>query len=157
MTSRAELAEVVAKAARDASAYPDLTFRYTRGHELSGITRFELQPGGPFVLRSTEARTQRTVTFEGELQASQRAELLRAADASRLLEVQSSSRRIGDDEVPVLVELRYGDAAVELKIWAGDAASNESFHAFEHSLWALLEDLSQGVIQEPPAVARGTN
>ncbi len=45
MLSSDELAEVTAKAAADPSAYPGLGLRYERGHELSGVTSFELRSG----------------------------------------------------------------------------------------------------------------
>jgi hypothetical protein len=147
-----ELAEVIAKAARDPDAYAELGLRYERGHEMSQRTRFELGPGGAYTLRSVNPRTQRVITFEGRLEPAQRSLLLTAVDSTRLLDVPQSSRPIGDDELPVIVELGYDGSHFRLPIWAGDAAANTQFRSFEQELWTLFEQLSDGQIRRPPTL-----
>ena len=148
-----ELKEIVAKAARDPAAYLDLTLLYQRGHDLSGITRFEVKTGSAFSLSATNPRRNRSSSFEGELDSAQRTALLAAIDESGLLEVPPSSRNIGDDEQPVLVELGYDDHRFKLLIWADDAAADGRFAAFEGMLWKVLEQLSDGVIRRAAAAS----
>jgi hypothetical protein len=148
-----ELAEIIAKAARDPEAYPELGLRYERGHEMSGVTRFELRPANAYTLRVTNARKQSATSFEGRLEPDQRSQLLAAVDDAKLLEVPPSTRAIGDDELPVVVEVGYDHAHFRLPIWAGDAAANAQFQSFERVLWKLFEQLSDGHIRTPPAIA----
>jgi hypothetical protein len=139
--SREALREVVAKAARDPAAHGDLTLTYQRGHELSGTTRFELRADGRYAL-TREDRRGRRETSSGELDAEHRDVLLAAIEESGLLDVPSSSRNIGDDEEPILVELRYDAAEHRLRIWAGDARANPGFNRFETILHGVLRGLS---------------
>lgn len=137
------LREVVAKALRDPAAHRDLTLTYQRGHELSGITRFELRADGRYTLTTEDRRRQRVVS-PGQLDSEQRDAILAAIEESGLLDVPSSTRNIGDDEQPILVDLRYDDAEHRLRIWAGDASANPGFHRFETILRGVLRDLSDG-------------
>ena len=141
--SREVLREVVAKAVRDPAAHRDLTLTYQRGHELSGITRFELRADGRYTLTTEDRRRQRTAS-EGELDPEQRDAILAAIEESGLLDVPSSTRNIGDDEQPIIVELRYDDSEHRLRIWAGDARANPGFHRFETILLGVLRNLPDG-------------
>ena len=141
-----KLKEIVAKAIRNPGAYSDLAFVYQRGHDLSGITRFEARAGGAFTLKSDNPRRQRHSFFEGELAVDQRNAILTAIEENHLLDVPSSTRNIGDDELPVIVELNYDDSLHRLFIWADDAHKNVGFHRFEKTLWDLLKQLSNGEV-----------
>jgi hypothetical protein len=146
-----KLVEIVAKAVLDPQAYPDLSLVYQRGHEMSGITRFELYPGGAYRLSTDNPRRQTSALYQGTLEPGQRAALLTAVVDARLLEVPSSTRNIADDELPVLVELGYDNLTHRLLIWAGDAAENPGFSRFETALKALFSQLSHGELGQRPA------
>jgi hypothetical protein len=144
--SKELLREVVAKAARDPAAHPDLTLTYQRGHELSGMTRFGLRADGHYTLTSDDPRRQHGVALEGELEPAQRDTILTAIDEARLLDVPSSSRNIGDDEQPIVVELRHDGAEHRLVIWAGDARSDPGFAHFETVLRGVMRQISDGEV-----------
>jgi hypothetical protein len=150
---REQLEEITAKAARQPASYPDLTLLYQRGHDLSGITRFEMQAGGAFALSAGDPRHARQASFEGQLEASQRAAVLSAVEEAKLLRVPSSTRPIGDDELPIIVEMRYDDLHHRLLIWAGDARHDADFQRFEQALWVVLKDLGGDEIGRAPAAS----
>jgi hypothetical protein len=147
---REKLAEIVAKAVRDPAAYPDLTLVYQRGHEMSGITRFEMRAGGAYTLSTNNPRRQTSAHFEGELEAGQRSNMLNTMADTHLTDVPSSTRNIADDELPVAVELGYDNLRHQIVIWAEDALENPGFHRFETALWALLRQLSNGEVGSGP-------
>lgn len=138
----AQLAEIVAKAARDPDAYHDLSLVYQRGHDLSGITRFEARAGGAFRLSITNPRRNKAVAFEGTLEEGQRRDLLSAIDETGLLAVPSSTRPIADDELPLVIELDYDQSRHRLLIWADDARANADLGRFERALWPILRQLA---------------
>lgn len=146
---REKLREVLAKAVQDSSLYRDLGFSYQRGHELSGITHFELHPEGTFTLTANHPKRQTSHSFQGELSDRQRHQLIATILETQLLDVPSSSRNIGDDELPVQVTISYDDLAHQILIWAEDGQQNADFHHFEIALWHLFKELSEGAIINP--------
>ena len=147
-----KLKEIVAKAVNNLGSYPDLTLVYQRGHDLSGITRFEMREDCAFTLTTNNPRRQSSAFFEGELEVGQRHAILTAIEETRILDIPSSTRNIGDDELPVVVELGYEDLRYRLLIWAKDALGNAEFHRFERTLWPLLGQLSDGKVGAGPSV-----
>ena len=75
--------------------------------------------------------------------------------ASNLLEVPSSTRNSGDDELPIIVDISYNEQSWRLLIWNGEARQNHAFTQFEGALGALLLALfsSQVGIAPPPSMA----
>ena len=142
---RDKLKEIVAKAAADPASQPDLRLLYERGHDLSGTIRFEVGVRGRFDLASNVTPGRLPGEWHGVLSAAQRRALLEAASRG-LLDTESSTRPIGDDEEPVFVTLRDGNLAHKLTLWHQDATRSPGFHAFERALLALLKDLSGGAI-----------
>jgi len=131
----------------DASA-PHLA--YSRGHALSGMTRFEVDGSGHYRLESNETMGREQVAYSGTLEEDERAALLRAMLEHDLLATPSSTRNLADDEVPVILTLSSGPIAHELRIWDNDARENPEFHAFETALLALVRKLSGGAILTSP-------
>lgn len=146
---REKLREALARAVRDATSYRDLGFSYQRGHELSGITHFELHPEGKFTLTSNHPKGQTSHSFRGELSDRQRRHLIATILETKLLDVPSSGRNIGDDELPVQVTISYADLSHQILIWAQDAEQNADFHHCEQALWHLFKELSEGAIINP--------
>ncbi|MBN1316448.1 MAG: hypothetical protein JXA42_13315 [Anaerolineales bacterium] len=145
-----KLAEFIAKAAGNPDAYNNLTITYQRGHDLSGITCFEMLAGGKYTLSSNNPRKGTSISLDGELDAEQRKTIFDAITETGLLDTPSSSRNINDDEQPVEVTLAYDDLVFQLDIWAGDARENTNFHKFETTLWVLLKELSDGGVGRGP-------
>ena len=77
--------------------------------------------------------------------------LLTALLETNLLEEPSSTRNIGDDELPVELDLSYDDLRYQIVIWAGDALHISDFHRFERILWTLLRQLSNNQVGTGPA------
>jgi hypothetical protein len=146
-----KLEEIVASAARNPASYPDLTLLYQRGHDLSGVTRFELRADGAFTLNSNNPRRHSQVSFAGDLEANQREAILAGIEETRLFGVPSSTRAIGDDEIPIVVELSNGDLRHRWLIWAGDALKNADFQRFEKLVWNTLRQISHGEIGPGPS------
>ncbi len=145
-----KLLEIVTKAAASPASYPDLVLVYQRGHEMSGITRFELGEGGRYDLSSDNPRRQTSAHFEGALDVDQRRALFSAVLESGLLDIPSSTRNMADDEIPYDVELHYDDMQHQLTLWARDARENAGFRLFETALWNLFSQLSRGEISPAP-------
>lgn len=143
---REKLKEIISKVGIDPSANPGFTLVYQRGHDLSGITRFEMRENGSFTLKSENPSQQSSAFFKGKLEKRQLNSILTAIQESRLLDVPSSARNIADDELPVVVELSHDNLRHRLLIWADDALGNTKFHNFEMTLWALFKQLSNGKI-----------
>ena len=135
------LQEIVARLALDPVNARGLTFVYQRGHDLSGIARLAVSDGTAFTLNANNPRKQRTLIFSGNLGARQSKALLTAIVANNLLEVPSSTRNIGDDEVPFVVELSFNEHKHRLAIWEDDAKLNRSFQQFADALGSLLLEL----------------
>lgn len=146
-----KLREIVAKAAAAPGSYGDLGLLYQRGHELSGMTRFEMGEGGAFKLAADRPRRQFKMSREGNLTAAQRMSILSAMDEAKLLDVPSSTRNIGDDEVPVIFEVSYDDLRHRILIWAKDAVNIADLQRFEAALWSVLRELSDGEVGARPA------
>lgn len=141
-----KLKEIISKAGIDPSASPGFTLVYQRGHDLSGITRFEMQEDGNFTLKSENPSQQSSTFLEGKLEKRQLNAILTAIKETNLLDVPSSIRNIADDELPVVVELSHGNLSHRLLIWADDALENPEFHNFEMTLWGMFKQLSDGKI-----------
>ena len=125
--------------------YPELEFDYTNGHDLSGVTHFRVDGAGRYQLSSNVTKGRQALSWKGVLGSSDR-DALFATLEKHFLDVPSSTRNIGDDEVPILVTLRLGDLSHSLKIWHGDAVRNGDFHALETQLVALATRLSGGAL-----------
>jgi hypothetical protein len=148
-----KLAEIVAKAARDPTSYRDLALVYQRGHDLSGITRFEMHADGVFTLSTNNPRQQTAGSFNGQLEPDQRAAILTVIDEAGLLDVPSSSRPIGDDELPIIVELSYDHMRHQLMIWANDVSHSAGFQRFEQTLWPILKGIAGDKIGAGPVAS----
>jgi hypothetical protein len=132
------LREVIAKSANDPAKSHGLNLLYQRGHELSGIVRFEMLNGATFRLNANDPSQQSSLQFEGNLGDGLRKVLFEAIEESELLAVPSSTRNIGDDELPIIVEISYGAQDHRLLIWEGDAKQSSSFQQFEKALGSVL-------------------
>ena len=135
------LQEIVARLALDPANARGFTFIYQRGHDLSGITRLTVSDGTAFTLNANNPRKQRSLVFSGNLGARQSKALLTAIVANNLLEVPSSTRNIGDDEIPFVIELSFNEHKHRLSIWEDDAKLNRSFQQFANALGSLLLEL----------------
>jgi hypothetical protein len=149
-TMKAALAEVIAKAARDPAAYSSLEFVYQRGHEMSGITRFELRTNGRFELTASDPTSGSMLTFARELDPTQRAAVLSALDEAHVLQIPAPARPIGDGELPIVIELSYEHLHARVLVWADDVAEIEPFGAFETKLEQLFQQLSDGHLRRLP-------
>ena len=126
---------------------PALSLSYSRGHGLSGITRLELGGDGYFTITSDDTAERRSATYTGTLDEAQRASILRSIVDTGVLGVQSSTRNLGDDEIPALLTIRAGDAVLDLRVWDGDAKHDRAFHAFESALLTLIRALSNDEVR----------
>ena len=138
----AKLREIIAKEASAAGAPGTVSLEYTRGHELSGVTRFHVAADGQYTLDANHPKKGKVWSFKGALDATQRAALLKAMED--VIGVEGSTRNIGDSEQPVALKITSDDHNYGLDIWAGDARENPRFHGFEVHLHALFEKLSNG-------------
>ena len=145
-----QLRELLGKAAQEPTSVLDLMLSYHRGHELSGIIDFSLRSDGAYTLRSSERGGLNPRTVAGRLDRERVVAIWSAADKTRLLDVPSSTRAIGDDEVPITVELEHGALSHRLEIWTRDAREHPDFRRFEASLRALLQGLSPGSSEGEP-------
>jgi hypothetical protein len=141
-----KLNEVVAKAASNPDAYPDLEIVYERGHELSGTIRFTARATGAYTLASNVTMGRTPGTWSGQLSARQRQAVLDLVANHKIVQLASSTRNIGDDEEPVALTVRQGGMSHTTRLWHDDAARSAQFHPFEAGLLALLKELSGGAI-----------
>jgi hypothetical protein len=148
-TSADGLRDALERALAD-PADADVHLSYSRGHALSGVTRFELDGNGRYELDSDETMGRQAVARSGILADEERTALLREMLDHDLLATPSSTRNLGDDEIPVLITLSSGPHSHELRIWDRDAKENPEFHAFESALLALARKLSDGAIVASP-------
>lgn len=146
--STAKLAEAIEKAATAQSLGP--RFRFQRGHEMSGITAFEVGDDGAYALSRTSRKGDPPLSFTGRLEAAQRQALFSALSRAAILTVASSTRPIGDDEQPISVELDGAGERFALSIWAGDARDSPRFGELTAALYPMLDQLSGGKIQLRP-------
>jgi hypothetical protein len=123
-----------------------LGFSYSRGHVLSGITRVRVDDDGAYHIVSDDTPAMKAVNLDGRLSAADRDALFRAIATNAVDATPSSSRPIGDDEVPVIVTFRREDGERELRIWDADARRHPGFHSFEKILLTLVKRLSRGAI-----------
>lgn len=138
---RAELRELAAKAAREPAKWA-LELTYERGHELSGALSFTVGEDGAFTLARSERGSLNPTSASGVLTPEQRRELAAAIEGSGLLDAPSSPRPIGDDEVPILVELRAGDLEHSVELGARDAAEQAGFSRFEEVVRRIVDQLA---------------
>ena len=143
-----KLAEAIEKAA--AGQGPGPRFRFQRGHEMSGITAFDVSEGGAYTLSRTSRKGGPPLSFAGQLEATQGQALFGALSAATILAVAPSTRPIGDDEQPISIELEGAGERFALSIWAGDARDSPRFGKLTAALYPLLDQLSGGKIQLRP-------
>ncbi len=143
-----KLAEFIAKAAGGDGPGPHVHFQ--RGHEMSGITDFDVSPDGAFALTRSSRKGGPPQEFRGQLDASQRQALYAALAKAAILSVPSSTRPIGDDEQPIVVSLDGAGQTFTLRIWAADARDSAAFGVLAAALYPLLERLSAGGITLRP-------
>ena len=146
----AKLEEAVRKAGDDASAVSSLHFEFHRGHEMSGITTFTVEADGSFSLARTAYKAYDAVSVDGMLSAEQIQTLYGAVSRVNVLDIESSTRAIGDDEQPISLEIGDGQSSHKLVIWAKDARENAQFSAFSTTVYALFDTLSDGAIKLRP-------
>jgi hypothetical protein len=138
------------EAATHPAGHPGFTLSYTRGHALSGTTQFTMTAGGTYSLESNVTQGRKPFRASGELSAAQRDDLLALVDANDVIGTPPSTRNIGDDEEPVVIEVGDGGQTYRLMIWHGDAIRHAGFHAFERGLLALVHQLSGGAVLSSP-------
>ena len=144
----AKLAEAIDKAASSDGPGPHVHFQ--RGHEMSGVTDFDVSPDGAFVLIRSSRKGGPPQEFRGQLDAGQRQALYGALAKAAIVSVPSSTRPIGDDEQPIVVSLDGAGQTFTLRIWAGDARDSAAFGVLPAALYPLLEQLSAGGITLRP-------
>jgi hypothetical protein len=141
-----KLGEELAKRLASGDEAPAARLEYARGHELSGTTSFTLAEDGRYELESNQTVGREPVRYEGVLDPEQRRSLFESVERNHVLAVPSSSRNIGDDEIPIDLTIEFGDTVHRLEIWDNDAAANTDFRRFERDLLALVGELSDGRI-----------
>lgn len=141
-----KLREIVAKAASNPDAYPDLEIVYERGHELSGTIQFSMRASGAYSLASNVTMGRKPGTWSGQLSPEQRRAVLDLVAKQGIVGLASSTRNIGDDEEPVAVTVRQAGMSHTTTLWHDDATRSSQFHPFEEQLLALLKQLSGGAI-----------
>lgn len=146
----AKLREIIAKAIANPDAYPDLEISYLRGHDLAGTTHFTVNAAGDFKLESSVTQDERPRSWSGKLPAGDRDAFLRAVESTRLLDVTSSTRNIGDDEEPIIITIREGKLVHEVRVWHDDVAA-AGLAPFEAHVLALAKRLSAGEVLTIPA------
>ncbi len=75
---------------------------------------------------------------------------LRAIESTRLLDVPSSTRNIGDDEEPIIVTVHEGKLVHEVRVWHDDAVA-AGLAPFEAHVLTLAKRLSAGEVLTIPA------
>jgi hypothetical protein len=144
----AKLTETIEKAAAGQGRGPHV--RFQRGHEMSGITAFDVHDDGSYALSRTSRKGGPPLSFTGQLDAAQRQALYGALSRAAILTVAPSTRPIGDDEQPISVELDGAGEHFALSIWADDARNNPHFSELTAALYSLLDQLSGHQIQLRP-------
>lgn len=144
----AKLAEAIEKAAAGQGRGPHV--RFQRGHEMSGITTFEVRDDGSYALSRTSRKGGPPLSFTGQLDAAQRQALYGALSHAAILTVAPSSRPIGDDEQPISLELDGVGERFVLSIWADDARDNPHVSDLTAALYPLLDQLSGHQVQLRP-------
>jgi hypothetical protein len=119
----------------------DMILHYQRGHEMSGYVTLTVEADGTAAASRSGRGDLGRREATGVLTPGQAERLAAAVEAADLAHLDGSTRRIGDDEVPVTVELGTGSDRRKLRLWSGDAASNPAFAAFEAAVRALVDEL----------------
>lgn len=143
---RDKLRVIAHKAAADPDHHPDFTLSYLRGHALSGTTRVTVTAAGAYTLDSNVTQGRQPFSHQGQLATADRDAVLRLIDDNDLLATPPSTRNIGDDEEPVVIEVSEGAQRYQLMIWHGDGVKDVRFHAFEGGLLAVVRRLSDGAV-----------
>ncbi len=143
-----KLAEAIDKAATQAGSSPH--FRFQRGHEMSGITTFDIRDDGSYELSRTPRKGGPPLSFTGRLDGTLRQALFGTLSRAAILSVASSTRPLGDDEQPITIELDGAGEHFELAIWAGDARDSPQLHELTAQLYPLIDHLSSGKISLQP-------
>ena len=120
---------------------PDLALVYRRGHDMAGYVTLDVQPDGAAEASRSGVGDLDRQTAAGVLSPAQRDRLAAAVSGADLLHHPDSSRPIGDDEVPILVTVALGGDRRDLRIWAGDAAADPPFAAFDAAVRELVDEL----------------
>ena len=118
-----------------------MILQYQRGHEMSGYVTLTVEADGTAAASRSGRGDLGRREATGVLTYGQAERLSDAVAAADLAHLEGSTRRIGDDEVPVTVVLGGGPERHELRLWSGDAASNPAFVAFEATVRALVDEL----------------
>ncbi len=137
-----DLRALLSDAVAHPGQYPDLTLDYSQGHDLAGVTHFRADASGRYELRSNVTRGREERSWSGTLAAADRDSLFGILESRGFLAIPSSTRSIGDDEVPILVTLKYRDSSHTLRIWHDDAVRNADFHAIDAQVLAVARRLS---------------
>ena len=118
-----------------------MILHYRRGHEMSGYVTLTVEADGTAAASRSGRGDLGRRAAAGVLTPGQAERLAAAVEAADLAHLEGSTRRIGDDEVPVTGERGAGADRRELRLWSGDAASTPAFVAFEATVRALVDEL----------------
>jgi hypothetical protein len=135
------------RVADDPSVAAALQLSYTRGHDLAGTTRATISSNGRYSIESDATRERTLTRVDGALSAPDRAAFWRTAGDA--IDTPSSSRPLGDDEIPVLVAVTGDGVSRQLRVWDRDIAARPAFRAFEETMRRLVADASHGAILGP--------
>ena len=119
----------------------DMILHYQRGHEMSGYVTLTVESDGTAAASRSGRGNLGRREATGVLTSGQAERLSDAVEAADLAHLEGSTRRIGDDEVPVTVVVGGGPERHELRLWSEDAAANPAFVAFEATVRALVDEL----------------
>lgn len=140
-----ELAMVIAETSNAPEKHPDLTLRYIRGHEMSGMIEFRMTSDGRYELSHIN-RYGKANRFSGEMDAPKRAAIFGSAQINGLLEIPSSTDIAPEDDIPTIVDVACGDLAHHLYIGDFEETRDSAFEQFEADLQTVFDDLSEGAI-----------
>jgi len=121
----------------------DLALSYRCGHDLAGYTTLDVQPDGTAAASRSGVGDLDRRSASGVLSPAQRERLAAAVSGADLLHHPDSTRPIGDDELPILITLTVGGDRRDLRVWAGDAAADPPFAAFDAAVRELVDELLQ--------------
>lgn len=140
----AALREAVEKAAAGGDA-GGLALEYRRGHEMSGTTALSVSDGVRYSLRAVDRSGEVLHDGSGTLSV-ETARRLWSAVARHGLAVPSSTRALGDGEVPTSIVVAVDGRRREADVWARDGRDIEAFVAFQAEIGALLAEVSGGAV-----------